>query len=131
MDRAVSQIESDIQLNFGALILKAHHRYSIHLRVRSDRPRTIGIGVAKAYAPWNNLGFYQRVLLLPEWQTIHREFESSEADRHARLHLDLGGRTSAVEIADFQLQESGGPSVVPAAAESILAAEYSRQQIRC
>ena len=131
MDRAVSQIESDIQLNFGGLILKAHHRYSIHLRVRSDRPRTIGIGVAKAYAPWNNLGFYQRVLLLPEWQTIHREFESSEADRHARLHLDLGGRTSAVEIADFQLQESGGPSVVPAAAESILAAEYSRQQIRC
>jgi glycosyltransferase involved in cell wall biosynthesis len=106
ISRASSSARWDIQLNYGGLQVQAGDRYVLEFRGRSDRARTIGVGIAQAHEPWNNLGFYSEVCLTPEWQVFQLEAAITVSDGNARLHFDLGGRKIAAEIS-MQLSGHG------------------------
>jgi glycosyltransferase involved in cell wall biosynthesis len=92
-----------VQLNFGGLKVAPGSRYEFHFRARSDQARTIGVGIAKAHAPWTNLGFYKEEFLTPNWQTFRSEVAVTSGEDNARAHFDLGGRRIGVEVSDVCL----------------------------
>ena len=103
--RAVTQSRWDIQLNRPGLQLQPRRRYTLRFRARADRPRTILVGLAKAYEPWSNLGLSEELLLHPEWQEFREEFRIEAPETNARIHVDLGGRKTAVEFSAFQVYD--------------------------
>jgi len=109
--RAINQVRWDIQLNYSGLRLEAHRGYVLHLRARSDRPRTILVGLALGHDPWANLGLHEELHLKTEWQTFRLEFTVDKPEPNARIHLDLGGRRSAVEVSGFQVRDLADPSI--------------------
>jgi hypothetical protein len=106
--RAVNQTRWDIQLNRSGLHLQPHHRYTLQFRARADRARTVLVGVAKGDEPWSNLGLSEELLLHSEWQEFREEFTIETQETNARIHLDLGGRKTAVEFSDFQVYDQDG-----------------------
>jgi hypothetical protein len=106
--RAVTQTRWDIQLNRPGLRLEAHRRYKLRFHARADRGRTVLVGLAKAYEPWSNIGLSQELLLHAEWQEFSEEFTIEAPEANARIHIDLGGRKTAVEFSDFQMYDQHG-----------------------
>ena len=103
----MSNAAFDVQVNVPFYPLTANRRYVLRFEARSDRPRAIYAGVAAAHAPWSGLGLYALVQLTPEFQVFEFEFEVSAGDSNARLHFDLGGDTSPVELAAWSLRAAG------------------------
>jgi glycosyltransferase involved in cell wall biosynthesis len=117
ISKAASPVRWDIQVNRVGLKFAAYHHYVFQFRIRAEQARTIAIGVARAYNPWSNLGFYDRFRVTEEWQTISAEFTPETSDENARIHLDLGRRRIAVEVAAFRmldLDEASGPQALKA-----------------
>ena len=88
----------DVQLNQPGLTIEANQRYTLNFRGRSDRPRIIFVGCAKAHAPWTGLGLYKEIQLKPEWQSFEEQFEAIASDENARIHFDVGGSDISVEL---------------------------------
>jgi hypothetical protein len=88
----------DIQLNLAGLNAVSRARYTVEFRARADSPRGIAVGFAQAHPPWSGLGLYQSIELTPQWQRFRVEFMATADDDTARLHFDLGGNDSAVEL---------------------------------
>jgi len=109
--RAHTTTMQDIQLHQWPIVVEAEGRYSVQFRARADFPRTMAVGVSQSQDPTQHLGLYQTVLLTQAWQTFSLEFIANEADEHAQLHFDLGGRMVSVEIAavEFQKLSQGTP----------------------
>jgi glycosyltransferase involved in cell wall biosynthesis len=105
IDKATTSNNYDIQLNQPRLKLKALGRYSLRFSARADRPRSIGVGCAKAGKPWTNLGLYARVDLTQEWQQFQEEFDSVADEGNARIHFDLGECDAAVELRSITLSD--------------------------
>ena len=123
ISRASSQAKWNIQLNHGGLKVTAGSRYALHFRARSDRARSIGAGIAKAYEPWTNLGYYREIRLTPEWRSFQEEVTEvtlMAGEDNARVHFDLGGRKVAVEVSAVTfrcLDDPPVPSRLEAGAE--------------
>jgi chromosome segregation ATPase len=96
----------DIQVNQPGFRVKAQQRYALNFRARADRPRTVGVGVAKADSPWSALGLYSKLVLSPDWRSFREEFVASADDDNARIHFDVGGRDIAVELSSLTLSST-------------------------
>jgi MoaA/NifB/PqqE/SkfB family radical SAM enzyme len=97
--KAGSGVSHDIQLNYASIKCVADCAYRLNFRVRSDRPRTFGFGIAMASAPWANLGFYRTLEVDASWREIQEEFVSTVDEANGRLHFDLGGSDAPFEVA--------------------------------
>ncbi|MFC2169807.1 carbohydrate binding domain-containing protein [Acidobacteriota bacterium] len=102
--KATSKTAWDIQLNHPQLSVKADHRYVINFQARADSPRSIAVGFAKAYAPWDGLGLYRNIELRPEWQSFEMDFAATADEDNARLHFDVGGDEIPVELSTIRLR---------------------------
>ena len=102
---ASTLVSYDIQLNYARIALRSGGRYRVSFRVRADEPREVPFGIAKASAPWSNLGFYQTLNASTEWQSFEHVFFSQEDEPAARLHFDLGTSGFGVEIGSVQFAE--------------------------
>jgi peptidoglycan/xylan/chitin deacetylase (PgdA/CDA1 family)/SAM-dependent methyltransferase len=89
---------SDIQLNIQFAALRAGGEYHVTFLARAESPRVVGVGVARAEAPWSNLGFYRECQLSPSWAPFAWRFVASEDARLARVHFDVGMSRTPVEV---------------------------------
>lgn len=90
--------EYEIQLNQPHLKVKSNQSYVVRFRARADRPRSIIVGFAKAYDPWSGLGLYEKIELTSDWQTFQESFIATADDDNARIHFDVGGSDTPVEV---------------------------------
>jgi hypothetical protein len=105
----------DIQLNQPGFRVKAQQRYALNFRARADRPRTVGVGFAKADSPYSTLGLYSKRVLSPDWRSFREEFVASADDENARIHFDVGCRDIAVEFSSVTLTSAtDGQLIKPA-----------------
>jgi MoaA/NifB/PqqE/SkfB family radical SAM enzyme/tetratricopeptide (TPR) repeat protein len=100
---AATGISHDIQLNYARIEFASGCSYRMKFRVRADQPRKFGFGIAKADAPWSNLGFYRTLEANDSWQEVRGDFVPEESERNGRLHLDLGESGVSIEIACLEL----------------------------
>lgn len=96
----------DIQLNQPNLVVKSGCSYKLTFRARADRSRTINLGFSKAHNPWDGLGLYRTIDVTPEWQDHDFEFVANADDENARIHFDVGGNGSSVELSSLILATS-------------------------
>lgn len=120
ISRIATATPYDVQLNHPRIEVSAGAPYRLTLRVRSDAPRPVGIGLAQGHDPWQNLGFYRNLEVLPEWQIFESDFTAAASERNARIHFDLGTHEAAIEIGEVNLLDvaSGTPVLPKPAAES-------------
>ena len=127
IDMAQTTLSSDIQLNEPGLNVNAGHRYVINCLARADRLRSCSIGLAKAHAPWSNLGVHSEVDLSTEWQSYELVFVASESDDNARVYFDLGDSDISVEIATVTLRSlTEGLFVQPYACSELMPSPSSQ-----
>ncbi len=104
--RCVSPTAYDIQLNYPRLRIAAAHRYIIRGKARAESPRKIFVGCSQAGSPWSNLGLYAQVDVTGEWSDVEREFDATADDDNARIHFDVGGGDSSIELAELSLYDA-------------------------
>lgn len=92
-----------IQLNKGRLSVKSNQHYAVKFQGRADRARRISVAVSKAHPPWDGLGVYREIELLPEWRTFQIDFVATADDDNARVHFDVGGSDDPVELSAVML----------------------------
>ena len=110
----------DVQINRPRYRIHAGNRYRVQFSVRSDAPRSAWLGVSMAHEPWEGLGLYQMFDTTPEWQKFSFEFVAAAGDENARLHLDVGSSSVAIEVSAADLlDEQGEPVRAPHALDSI------------
>lgn len=90
--------------------------YRIRFDARSEVARSIHCAASQAHQPWSTLGLYEAVEIGPEWKSIALEFQATMDEPIGRIHWDLGGPASIVELAD-PVVESIDPPPEPAAVE--------------
>jgi MoaA/NifB/PqqE/SkfB family radical SAM enzyme len=98
IEQAGSGVAYDIQLNYGRISFDLDSPYRIRFRIRADQPRTVGFGVARAIAPWSNLGCYQTLEAGTSWLDVEVEFVAAAAEETGRLHFDLGESSIPFEV---------------------------------
>ena len=96
-----------LQLKQSPLAVQAGRYYTLAFRARADRPRTISYGVGQDHEPWQGLGLWGEVRLVPEWQAFRVGFVANASDADARLSFSFGGNAAAVELADVALMPGG------------------------
>jgi Carbohydrate binding domain len=121
--KAKAQTDWGIQLNRRGLKVSSGERYAVVFRARSARPGTIGLGFAKADAPWSSLGLYAKLHLNPEWQTFREEFVALEDEDNARIHFDLGKNKVGMDLTSVSVELVKEPGVLDVEAEG----EHRRQ----
>ena len=104
IEKAATDLTSDIQLNRPRLRVKANHSYIVSFFGRSDRPRQIWLGCAECYSPWSNLGLYSTVELTPEWRSFEEPFVATADALNARIHFDVGDSDVSLELASVSLR---------------------------
>lgn len=98
-----------VQFNQAGLSVKKDLPYSLGLKARADRERTISVAVNMAHAPWQGLGFQTDIVLSKEWKEYRFPgFLLHTSDPEARLNFgNMGSETGTVWIADVSLSEGG------------------------
>jgi peptidoglycan/xylan/chitin deacetylase (PgdA/CDA1 family) len=104
IEKFVKGATYDIQLNQPRLRVKANQRYVVSFRARSETPRRIFLGFAKAHEPWTNLGLYAEIDLKKEWQDFEKHFIVTEDEDNARIHFDVGNSGISFELSSVSLQ---------------------------
>jgi len=92
-----------VQVSKRGFVIVEGREYRVSLRARAPVSRPVALGVGLAGAPWSGLGFYQALMLTPEWQRLEFSFLATGASDMARVHIDLGGTPESVELADLSL----------------------------
>ena len=116
-----AQVPWHVQLAFAPVQVKQGQQLLLALRVRADKPRTLGVSVAQNRAPWHSLGIYSGETVGTAWRDVVLSFTADADDGQARIVFDLGQDQAAVEIEAVQLR-------LRATSESVvtpLATEYS------
>jgi MoaA/NifB/PqqE/SkfB family radical SAM enzyme len=104
IQRAATREPWDIQLNRFPLRVQANHHYVVQFRARASKPRELCYGIVEAEARWDRLGRYSTVPLTADWQAFQLRFGPIPQTGSARLHFDLGGDDTAVELSDVSLR---------------------------
>ncbi len=89
--------------------MESGKRYLLGFRARSNLPRQIDFGLARAYEPWDNLGIYSSARLDRGWQRFEVEFVPTADDDNARILFDLGDSVSYVDLSELTLRCEGIP----------------------
>jgi hypothetical protein len=114
IDRAGSGLEWGVQLNEGQLTVRAETKYRLRFAARADRPRHIRFAIAESHPPWEGLGYSRQMKLETEWTWRTDTLTLLRGDANARVHFDLGGDSSAVEVAEVELTDlTNGQRVEP------------------
>lgn len=100
IDKLVSAIPYDVQLNRSNLRVELGREYVLRLRARADKPRTIFLGFARAHSPWNGLGLYEEITLGSDWQFFEKHFRATADDHNGRIFLDIGNNETPIEVAE-------------------------------
>jgi MoaA/NifB/PqqE/SkfB family radical SAM enzyme len=109
ISQAATQSPWDIQLN-RATPIDANHHYMITFRARARAPRPMCFGVTRAQSPREEMGKHKHVRLTSEWQTFQMVFGPIPRGGDARIHFDIGGSATDVEIEDFTLRNLAVPA---------------------
>jgi hypothetical protein len=78
-------------------------------RARARAPRSMCFGITEAKSPRENLGKHKYVRLAAEWQTFQMVFGPIPRRGDARIHFDVGGSATEVELCDFALRSLALP----------------------
>ncbi len=114
IDRVGTSTPWDVQVNLPRLRLFAEEKYSLSFLVRADSPRPLRFGCAEGRAPWLNLGCYDSLEVMTEWQHFVGSFTATADHDNARIHFDVGERAVSVEISGIALYRlSTGEEVIP------------------
>jgi hypothetical protein len=112
---AASDVDWHIQLHADKLSVRERAPYLLQFRARAAKPRPISFVVSQAHPPWENLGLYKNVTLMPYWQSFEERFTLKADDENARIQFNLDGSGSEVEIEEVRLlRQDTMESVVPA-----------------
>ena len=103
IQNAATEAPWDIQLN-RATPIEANHHYMMVFRARARAPRSMCFGITEAQSPQDNLGKHKYVRLTQEWQTFQMVFGPIPRGGDARIHFDVGGSATEVELRDFALR---------------------------
>lgn len=92
-----------IQLGQASFALRSGESYRLSFGVRADDSRSIIYAVSQAHEPWEDLGLYREIEVTGEWQEISSQFTATQDEAEARIHFDVGGVPTSVEVRDVQL----------------------------
>jgi len=96
-----------LQFKQVPLAVEGGRYYTVTFRARADAPRSIGYALSQEHEPWGTLGLSGQANLTREWQTVRAGFTATKRDDRARLSFSVGGKATAVELADVRLQPGG------------------------
>jgi hypothetical protein len=96
-----------IQFKLSGLKVTKGRFYTLTFRARAPKPREISLNMSQADKPWGALGLQRTVKLTSEWTTFRAGFAATKSESNARLVFQVGGSTTAVELADIKLQTGG------------------------
>jgi hypothetical protein len=100
--------DGGVRCNQDGLKLETGRPYTLALRARAEKPCTIRVGVQKAQAPSDSLGFTTPVELTAEWKPFRWTFAPVHGDDDARLSFtDLGRQADTYWFADVSLKPGG------------------------
>jgi hypothetical protein len=112
---AASDLDWHIQLHADKLSVRKKAPYLLQFRARARNPRRISFTVSEAHPPWQRLGLFRQVTLMPFWQSFEERFTPTASDENARIQFNLDGSASEVEIEEVRLlRQDTLESVVPA-----------------
>lgn len=93
----------DIQLNQPRLRVKAMQCCRLQFRARSDSPRIMYTGLAKAESPWSGLGLYASSELTSEWKSFEEEFVAQTDEENALIQFDISESDILIESSSVTL----------------------------
>ena len=77
--------------------------YQLRLRLRSEHARSVTVGLCQRHSPYSDVGLTEVVPVNTEWEDFFFDFLATATEPNAGIFLWLGGRDTAVEIAEAQL----------------------------
>lgn len=77
--------------------------YQLQVRMRSDRPRTVVVGVCGLENPWPELGLTQRISLDTRFETYLFDFRATDSRIQSGIFLLLGESGAAVEVEEARV----------------------------
>jgi hypothetical protein len=98
-----SNVPWHIQLNHAGGPLVYGRSYRLIFKARADGGRRIRAAVSQNHKPWSNLGLYQDIEVHSQWHNFGLDFTALATESDSRVHFDVGGNNTAVELADVQL----------------------------
>lgn len=133
-----------VQFSQAGLTLAAGQTYTVTFWARADQPRSVGIGLAQAHAPWQPLATGAPVKLTSDWKSYRFLLTPTQADSNARLVFgDLAGQVGKVWLAGVSLRpggqtglpsneslEQGNIASLPRAQQADRAADVQRDWLR-
>jgi hypothetical protein len=109
---ARTKVPWHVQLNESRISVRQGRAYSLTFTVRADRPRRIIAAVSRNHEPWDNLGLYEDVELASQWQKSRLDFVAVATDDNARIHFDVAGSDSSLDVSDVTLRSLSDGEVV-------------------
>ncbi|MBN2295587.1 MAG: carbohydrate binding domain-containing protein [Pirellulales bacterium] len=100
------------QLIYSGFPLKADTQYTLTFKMRSDTKHRIDIGCKMAHEPWENLGFFNRIEVTPEWKDYHFAFTATQDESNARINFNKFV-PGTYEITDVSLRSGGTVGLQP------------------
>ena len=110
--RAADSTEFNIQLRRTGFRVEASEAFALTFRARAAGPRQIAFGVGMAHAPWEGLGFYDRVEIGPAWQAFSRTFTLKTREANAQLTFNLGAVAVSLELDSIVLRRMPSGDIV-------------------
>jgi molybdenum cofactor biosynthesis enzyme MoaA len=104
IQKAATQAPWDIQLNRATLSMESDRLYMLLFRARARKPRSMGFGIVDVDSAQDNMGKHKYVRLTTEWQTCQMVFGPTPRGGPARIHFDVGGSATEVELCDLALR---------------------------
>jgi len=96
-----------IQFKLSGLKVIKGRFYTLTFRAKAPRSREISLNMSQADKPWGALGLQRTVKLGDEWKEFRAGFAATKTENNARLVFQVGGSSTAVELADIKLQTGG------------------------
>lgn len=83
--------------------LSAGESYQLRLRMKSDQPRSVAVGVCQRYRPYRDLGLAEIVPVQMTWEDFFFDFTATATEPAAAIFLWIGGRAGTVAISEATL----------------------------
>lgn len=98
-----SQNPWEVRLISNRYPLAAGMSYQLRLRIRSDQPRELTVGVCQRFPTFRDLGLAEVIPVSREWEDFFFDFTATFTEQSAGIFIWLGGRDIPVEIEEAKL----------------------------
>ncbi len=109
----IEPAEAAVQIAYRGLVIGRNKDLLLALRLRADTPRTVEIALVEDAPSGRNLGLRETLSLGPAWRDVVRILVPHTSARPARLLLNLGGSTAAIEIDTLLVRRRASSRVEP------------------